>query len=140
MQLPPILRKMSLVELHEAYGGDISAALKKERDEKMLPAMTPLAPRSIMKSSVRPSRAATAFAAMSVAKAISKSTLSATNGDSTPEADRMDPKNLDLLSSTMLSQFMSHSTTTEIERTAMIAALKKQLAVIEKAIPAPKQN
>lgn len=140
MQLPTVLRRMSLVELHEAYGGDISAALKKERDDKVLPAMTPLAPRSISRNSVRPARSATAFAAMSAAKNITKAAMTSLNMDSSTEPQRIDAKNLDLLSSTMLSQFMSHSTTTEGEKSAMIAALKKQLAIIEKAIPTAKHS
>ena len=140
MQLPAGLRRMPLTELNDTYGGDISAALKKERDDKVLPAMTPLAPRSISKHSVRPSRSAAAFAAMAATKSASKSAFTSMNIDSSVEAERTDAKKIDLLSSTMLTQFMSHSSTTDSEKAAMLAALKKQIAIIEKAIPVTKQN
>lgn len=141
MQLPPVLRRMSLCELTDVYHGDISAALKKSRDDKVMPQMTPLAPRSVKKTAVRSvARNSASLAALAAAsKPTMKPAFTSMNID-TSEPERMAPASLDVLSSSMISQFMAHSSTTDTEKAAVLAALKKQIAIIEKTIPTPKKR
>jgi len=188
MQLPPMLRRMSLCELTSTYKGDISAALKKSRDEKVVPQMTPLVRRSVRRaaavsrmkssgiqtvatnasdgisysimSSLAPSGGGTRRTVLSGKTSSSSSpspsnlesivattnigtgiTSIMTSGGVTMEVDdanaaRLELAKFDILSSTMLHHFMTQtSSTSDFDKVAALAALKRQIAIIEKAMP-----
>lgn len=182
MQLPPMLRRMSLCELTSTYKGDISAALKQSRDEKVMPQMTPLVRKSVRraaavsrlqtsgiqtigasstgasalvpagskrrtvlsgKSSVHSSAASESMVVPSDLHVGSSITSIQTSGGNMMQVDdvnasRLELAKIDILSSTMLHQFMSQSTSasaTDFDKVAALAALKKQIAIIEKAMP-----
>lgn len=138
MQLPPLVRAMSLAELNGTYKGDISAALQKARDDKVIPQMTPLVRRSVRKNGNTVSRAASSAATAATPKTISKlsgATKSTLTDVGSPSTHATDLSQLDLLSSSVLTKFMSQTSVSDAEKSAALAALKKQIAIIEKAIP-----
>jgi hypothetical protein len=143
MQLPPLVKATTLAELNGTYKGDISAALQKARDDKVLPQMTPLVRRSVRKNLTTASRIAMASKPLSTPRTASKHMLGSISSASmdvdASSSQMIDVSNLDVLSSSMLTQFMSKSASSDLEKSAALEALKKQIAIIEKAIPSKKK-
>lgn len=133
-----MLRKMPLTELNGVYKGNISAALKKEADDRVTPLMTPLSRRSVRikstapRSLVKPSSSVAKI--LSQAEQTPKSTSSSAAMDVEP-TPVVDMSKINFFAPSAISTFMSQPTLTDVDKLAMIESLKKQIALVEKSIP-----
>lgn len=134
---------MPLAELTGTYKGDISAALKKSTDDKVTPLMTPLSRRSVrIKSAAAPKSSNRPLITTSntVAKLLAQPTQPTGNTSSSAMMDvdaapTRDFK-LNIFEPSAISTLMAQPMLTDVDKLAMIDALKKQLALVEKSIPA----